>query len=218
MSAPLRWVRGEQSPGLGGLVLAHDHAGITPGLLLWAGRLASIGLEVVLPDLAWRQDPEVGDAGGLEDMANARVALEDAGHERVFALGLGLGAGIAFGAVSVLSGFAGCVAVHPHIVLQTLTTYRPIQPLDLVAGLRCPLQLHFSGEDPAEHVALASSRLSARNLVHQIYTYGDTKHGFAEYDHPNFDGPATTRLEVRAFRFFQRLTPHPSSKIELNRP
>ena len=156
------------------------------------------GLELRLAPLgSFIEHLEVKDVSRLRE---GRQLLKNRGARRCFAIGFGRGAVYALMAGSVAVGFDGIVGFDPPMVLPTLSSDLSIQPMDLIPGLHCPVQLHFSTGGPTtpEQVEVLRRRLVLRTIIHQIYLYPGVSQGYC--------ASADSRVAwVRSCRFLAHL-------------
>lgn len=192
-----------------GVVLVPDAGGLDATLRDYAGRLVDRGYAVALPDLWWRLpappptatgadraaaadllcDPEV-----LQDLASARAALGEL--RRVFVMGFSLGGLYARMGACAMLGFVGAVEFYGRVVYPAVGPRRPAQPLDLLPGLRCPIQCHFGSDDavaPPAHVDDLEARLRLRQVGSQVFRYPGCAHGFLDPSSPAWR-PTEARL------------------------
>jgi len=178
-----------------GLLVFQEAFGVNAHMRSVADRFAADGYMAIAPDVFWRIKPgieldygEAAIAKGLELMmqfdpdqgivdAGATLAALRALQEcqgKVGVVGFCLGGGLAYLTaarhdVDVAIGYYG-VGTETH--------------LDEADAIRCPLLLHFSGEDrfvTAETVAQIDDRFAARSDA-AVYLYADAQHGFNSND------------------------------------
>jgi dienelactone hydrolase len=188
---------------LGGVVLL----GIGPEAALDA-RAASLlaeGFAVVVPDLWWRAAPGEGDGlsdpEAIADIAAARDLLPRGPR---FVVGFGDGGLHARMAACAVLGLAGAIDYHGPIIYAGVSARRPIQPLDLLPGLSCTLQVHAVGRDPAvppHHVEALERRLAGTSCGWQILHYPNQEPGFLEPDRAAFDADAAALAWSRGLSF-----------------
>ena len=130
--------------------------------------LEQAGFEVVVPDLGGDPtDPEV-----IRLLTAARDLLP-AGPR--FVVGTGNGGLYARIAACAVLGLAGAVSFGGRISYAGVNIRQPIQPMDLLPGLSCPLQCHFEADDPAApaaHVDELERRLAGTSRPWQLFRYG----------------------------------------------
>ncbi|MDP2311423.1 MAG: dienelactone hydrolase family protein [Pseudomonadota bacterium] len=179
----LRATRTAPAVARGGVVLVPDGQGSTPGSESAAAQLVDAGFVVVVPDLAWRtprQPPPEGDPGyGLSDpeaIADLVAARELLPPGARFVVGVGLGGLYARVAACAVMGLAGAVGFGGRVSYSGVNAKHPIQPLDLLPGLSCPLQCHFDIHDaaaPPAHVDELERRLAGTTQPWQVFRYGN---------------------------------------------
>ncbi|MDP2306608.1 MAG: dienelactone hydrolase family protein [Pseudomonadota bacterium] len=154
----------------GGVVLVvDDDASVAPILQ----PLVSLGFVVVVPDLAWRHGPAgLSDPEVIQDLVAARNLLPAGAR---FVVGTASGGLYARVAACAVLGLAGAVSFGGRISYAGVNARHPIQPMDLLPGLSCPLQCHFEADDPAApaaHVDELERRLAGTSQPWQVFRYG----------------------------------------------
>lgn len=204
-----------------GVVLVGEAGGVDDALLDYARQLAAREFTVAIPDLWWRRGgappartaaeataaaAELSDPEALRDIAAARGLVLGAG--RTFVVGFSVGGVYARLAACAMLGFAGAVEFYGRIVYPTISARKPMQPLDLLPGLGCPLQCHFGDLDPVAppaHVEALEARLRQRPVPTQLFHYPDCGHGFMNPARPGWDPAAATLAWARATTFLDML-------------
>ena len=156
----------------GGVLLVPDHVEAEPGEVDAAvARLVAAGFVVVVPELGWRGGECLSDPDAIADLRAARDLLPPG---RRFVVGLGQGGLYARLAACAVLGLAGAVSFGGRVSYPGVSAQRPMQPLDLLPGLGCPLQCHFDQADddtPAGHVDELERRLSGTSQPWQVFRY-----------------------------------------------
>lgn len=200
----------------GGIVLISEIHGVEPSLREHADRLARLGFTVAMPDLWWRQgkpdlsSPEaiaagveaLADSAALADVRSALGALP-AGLPR-FVMGFCIGGLYARMAACTLPGLSGAIEFYGRVIYPGTTPNKPVQPLDLLVGLSCPLQCHFGTEDlvaPPRHVDMLEQRLAGRPFPGQVYRYAGCGHRFMNPRATTFNRVAAELAWSRVKRF-----------------
>jgi len=176
---------GGAAPPVGGVVLVEPDGlsgGEPPEASPACRTLVNAGFLVVVPDLAWRfvgggpaadaadlfTDPEV-----IADIGAARLLLPETAPR--FVVGEGAGGLYARLAGCAQRGFDGVVGFGGRTWYSGVSAAHPIQPLDLLPGLACPLQCHFDDDDPAATPAQVDElerRLANGTRPWQVFRYG----------------------------------------------
>lgn len=188
-----------------GLLIIPAIFGIDPGMQQLATDLAAHGAVVLVPDPFWRTDPGVtgfDEAGFARGMARAR-AFDAAQGQADFGVALAAlkarpecngraaALGVCFGGRFALLA-AAAAQVEAAITFHGggLTRH-----LDLAPQVRCPLSLHFAGDDnsiPPADIAAIRAAFSAHPDL-RLEVYPGVKHGFTHPTSPNFDPPAAAK-------------------------
>lgn len=204
----------------GAVILLSEGSGIDAALLEFAQRLRRAGYAVALPDLWWRDPPQPGDpprdvaaavaavrdTDALQDIRAVRAALVPNG--RVFVVGFCLGGLYARMAACAVPGLAGAVEFYGRLVYPNISPTKPVQPLDLLPGLACPLQCHFGDADPScppSHVDELERRLASRTQPSQVFRYPGCGHGFLNPARPEFRAGRAATAWARAVNFLDQL-------------
>jgi dienelactone hydrolase len=149
---------------------------------------------------------DLSDAEAIADIAAARDLLP-AGLPR-FVIGFGAGGLYARLAACALLGLSGAVDFYGRVYYPGVSARRPIQPLDLLPGLSCPLQVHAAGRDPATtlpHLQELERRLAGTSRPWQVFRYPGRDPGFVERDQPGWDPDAAATAWARAVSFLLHL-------------
>lgn len=204
----------------GGVVLVCEVAGIDAALRDYARRLATEGWSVAMPDLWWRRGrPPVDtseaihaavaalpDHEALADIQAARAALP-AGLPQ-FVVGFCVGGLYARMAGCTQLGLAGVVEFYGRIVYPSISAAKPVQPLDLLPGLSCPIQSHFGTHDavaPEAHIDELERRLRARTTPSQVFRYEGCRHAFMNPDRPAWAPDEACTAWGRALTFLEQV-------------
>lgn len=205
----------------GGVVLVSEVFGVNEALRGYAGKLVDRGFVVAMPDLWWREGrppmtsheeiaaavERVRDGQAMADVAAARTVLGiGAPH---FVMGFCLGGLYARMAACVVPGLAGAVEFYGRVVYPVITANKPVQPLDLLPGLCCPLQVHVGTEDhvaPRSHVNELERRLQARPQPSMVFRYEGCGHAFMNPDRAAWRPEEATVAWGRVVNFLEHLT------------
>ena len=207
----------EASDPQGAVVLISEVSGVDDALLGYANRLVEEGYTVAMPDLWWRSGrPDLSVEGGMaraieavrdsEALFDVREALAGLAGRPVprFVMGFCLGGLYARMAACALPGLSGAVEFYGRIRYPGTTEQKPVQPLDLVSGLGCPIQCHYGSEDtvaPPAHVDELEQRLGGRAYPAQVFRYAGCGHAFLNPHRPSFRAEPAALAWSRAIRF-----------------
>lgn len=208
MSAYLALPESGQGPGI---VLLQEIFGVNIAMREKASKLAAQGYVVMVPDLFWRQTPNVqlgyDDAGraegfkllqsfdfakGVEDIKATFHALKSRPECRCapafvgFCIGgkLAVMAGAAESSASAVVSFYG-VALENN--------------LDQLRALQMPTQLHFGDHDahiPLEKVETISSAVMGQSNIN-VYVYKGGQHGFFNHQRDEVFNEEASALALR---------------------
>jgi carboxymethylenebutenolidase len=202
-----------------GVVIAQEIFGVNNALRASADGLAAKGFAVLVPDLFWRLEPGVDlgygdadrqkamalmgkfDAGqGVADIGAAVTALRahPSCNGKVAVVGFCLGGTLAYLAAARLGVDAAVsyygTAIHQH--------------LGEAASIRCPLLLHFAGNDafvPPQAVAGIGEAFAGHDDV-EMHVYPGVNHAFANIDRAGiYDREAATLAHERTEALLRRL-------------
>jgi carboxymethylenebutenolidase len=209
--------------------LALPPAGRGPGLLLWqeifgvnehiravAEQYALDGFVVLAPDVFWRQAPRVdlGYVGAdreravvlmqayaadhaLADMATAVKALRQRNEvtSRVGTLGYCMGGRLAYLAAAT-AGVDAAVAFYGGGIHGQL---------ERAAGITCPTQFHFAGQDdhiPMDAVERVRAAMAGKDA--EVFVYPGALHGFNCWARASYHAPSAALAHGRALAFLAR--------------
>lgn len=191
----------------GGVVLAHDIAGVTPSSKEFARTLSRMGYACIVPDLYYRSGVGAGEEGiarvdvdavftdgrmlaDLEDAAAFLGSVIGVDHSRLGVVGIGRGGRLAMLlAARHPYGFRCLSAIDPVLGKVELPdgSVRTRVALEVASMLTCPTQVIVAGrsgnsdEDEAERLA---TDLGDRG---QVITYADAGADFLDEDSATFD-------------------------------
>lgn len=230
MDQPIRtdWI--DIAPGFAGY-LALPPAGKGPGLVLWseifgvnphirsvAAQYALDGFVVLAPDVFWRQASRVelgyegkdrqramtlmqgyGDADMGADILSSIAALrarpEIAGG-KLGTVGYCMGGKMAY-LTAATAGVDAAVAYYGGGIHKQL---------DLAAGITCPVQYHFGGED--DHIpppAVQSVRDAMTGKQAEVHVYPGAQHGFNCWARGSYDPASAALAHGRTLEFLAGL-------------
>jgi carboxymethylenebutenolidase len=201
-----------------GLVLLQEIFGVNAAMRDMADRYAEEGYVVMVPDLFWRLERDVdlgyGDADfekalGLHERFDADRAIDDiedtlaalrahpSHRGKVGALGYCLGGRLA--TLAAARTDVDCAIGYYPVGLERY--------LDEAPAIRCPLMLHFAGDD-AHCDATVRERVQqalAGKPGVEIYTYPGCDHAFASSSRPQFDKAASMMAYSRSLAMLRRV-------------
>lgn len=222
---PAFWSHPELGGPFPGLVLLHDHWGLTSHVRTQARRFAERGYYVIAPDLFDEQTPateaqaqalsvQMGEAALSRVIATLRALLS---HHRcnskVGVIGWGLG-----GQLALQTG------IFNDDVLAVVSFYGlpDISPAEL-RSLTCPLLALFAELDslitPSEIKTLCAT-LDEMDLAHEVVVYPDVGRGFFDDSRPDtFQAVAAWDAWTRSLAFLnEQLDVQPPASPEEFRP
>lgn len=217
---PAFWSHPEPGGPFPGLVLLHDHWGLTAHIRSEARRFAQEGYYVIAPDLFNRQVAtsldqaqllveQVG-AAALSYVAAALQALKT--HHncngKVGLVGWGLGAQLALRTAVTRDDLRALV-----IFYEVAGDIGP----DLLRALHCPLLAIFAGQDPASPAATVDrlrETLNESEQAHEVVVYPGVGRDFFDDSCASFDAEAATEAWRRALEFLNAHLDVPPREID----
>ena len=193
-----------EAPGPGLLIIPAIF-GVDPGMQQLATDISAHGFTVLVPDPFWRTDPGVcgfDEAGFARGRARAKAFDLDQGRADVQAAlawikarpgsnGKAAALGVCFGGRFALFAAADGVA-------DAAVTFHGgglDGHLDLAPLVKCPISLHFAGDDagaaPAQVDAIRAA--FAAHPDARVAVYPGVQHGFTHPGSPKFDAPAAAK-------------------------
>jgi carboxymethylenebutenolidase len=205
---PAFWAHPELGGPFPGLVMLHDHWGLTPHIRSQARRFAEQGYYVIAPDLFNRQT-----ATSLEQ---ARVLIEQVGevalshvkaatsalltHHRcntkIGLIGWGLGGKLALQTAVYREDLSGVVLFYS---LPDEVSTAELRVLDE------PVLAIFGGADPdspADKVERLRQTLAGSKMNHEVVVYPDAGRDFFDDSRVSFNADAAEDAWTRALAFF----------------
>jgi carboxymethylenebutenolidase len=210
------------------VIMYMDAFGIRPQLGEMAGRLASHGYLVALPNLYHRtpfapfdpkqvavEGPERARFKGMVASINSPMVMRDTAavlkhldtlpvtRGAIGALGYCMGGGYALAAAG---SFPDRIAVAASFHGGSLATDKPDSPHLLAPKMRARVYVGAAGIDPTfpdEQRQRLEAALQDAGVSHTIETYENAKHGFAVNGHLVYDREASERHWERLLRLLQ---------------
>jgi carboxymethylenebutenolidase len=214
-------------PGNGAaVVLAAEAYGINDFTREVAAKLASLGYVVVVPDYYRGQGPT--DRDNYQDFSEVMVAIDalDFGRathdvmasvtyalelpgvdpDRVGVWGYCTGGTLALLTAALDPRLAAAVVFFPsQPTFPELTAKRPVQPVDLLWNIACPIQLLYGDQDFLKDVMPEiERRLNQWGIEHEIKVYAGAGHAFSAPDPPLRHDAADRASWVDATAFASR--------------
>jgi carboxymethylenebutenolidase len=201
-----------------GIILLQEIFGVSKHLRAVADLYAEEGYVVLVPDLFWRMQPGV-------DLGYSEAELEKAfAFYARFDVDQGIGDAIdALKALRALPECEGSVAALGYCLggalayllaarsdVQCAISYYGVaieQSLAEASRIKCPLLLHFAGDDkfvPPSAVAQIRAAFSGRQDV-EIYVYPKVDHAFNNDERPSYDKPAAMMAHSRSIALLRRV-------------
>ncbi len=205
-----------------GIVLLQEIFGVNRSMRAVADYYAEEGYVVIVPDLFWRIEPgielgysdaEVQQARGYKQQFDIDTSIDDIAATiaalralpqcvgKVGVLGFCLGGRLAF--LTAARTDVDCAVSYYGGGIE--------QSLDEAGQIRCPMALHFGGDDshiPMDAVAQVQGALAGRDDV-EIYIYPGAGHGFAASARASYDKPAAMMAHSRSIALFRTVMgPH----------
>jgi carboxymethylenebutenolidase len=227
--APCHFFAPPQTGSRPAVIFYMDGIGIRPALCDMAGRLASNGYYVLLPNLyyrsgpikpfeaanAFKEGPERDRLMPLVRSLNNKLLMEDTASfldfleaqpsiagQKIGCLGYCMGGPFALSAAGT---FPEHIAAAASIHGGRLATDQPDSPHLLAPKMRATIYVGIAGIDPhftPEEKQRLESALSSAGVKHTVEIYPDVKHGFAVNDTPVYDRPASERHWQQILKLF----------------
>jgi carboxymethylenebutenolidase len=211
------------------IVLGAEAYGINAFTRDVAARLAAAGYVVLVPDYyrgeSLSRPDDYSDftevmgfidrldfGQGTHDMLAAidhARSLSTVDGRRVLVWGYCTGGTLALLAACLDRQLAGAVLFFPsQPTFPELTPKRPVQPIDLLWNVACPVQLLYGDEDPilATLAPEIERRLTQWGVEHEIRVYAGAGHAFSAPDPPLRNDAADTASWPDALAFAARVT------------
>lgn len=201
------------------VIILTEMFGVTDAMRIAAQGFAEEGIPALVPNMFWRADiPRALDYEG-EDRATAWTRL--AGFDKVQGVrDVGMAADWLAGKVGVsrpllLVGFCGgglwsylAAATGRYAASASFYALGIAKHLDLMPGIKCPMQLHYGMVDP--HVPRdeidAVSAAASRNSNVEVHTYEKAGHSFANVKRPTYDADSTKLAMQRIREMIDRIS------------
>ncbi len=179
------------------VLLAPRALGASDALSSRVARMRARGWRVAVVSVA--QDA-AGDVEVLGTLGRVRPVVAPTGPCFVLGLGAAMGVHARMAACVGGSAWAGAVSFGGRIVYGALDAQHPIQPLDLLPGLACPLLCHVAegSETPRHHVDELCRRLDRLHVSSLVYRYAEGVDFAAE-------GVDADRAWARSLTFLEHL-------------
>jgi carboxymethylenebutenolidase len=217
---PAFWSHPELGGPFPGLVLLHDHWGLTAHIRSEARRFAQEGYYVIAPDLFNRQVATslaqaqlLVEQVGAAALSYAEAALQvlKTHHNcngKIGLIGWGLGAQLALRAAVTRDDLRALVIFYE--------VAGDVEP-DLLRALHCPLLAIFAGQDPASPAATVDrlrGTLDESEQAHEVVVYPGVGRDFFDDSCASFDAEAATNAWQRALEFLNAHLDVPPKEID----
>ena len=201
-----------------GIVLLQEIFGVNANMRTIADDYAARGYNTVVPDLFWRQEPDVeldpGDAADRERAAallrglDTSLALDDAHAAAEHLRSLSVQSS-SVGAVGYCLGGKLAYLMATRLGIDAAASYYGVGiqgVLDEAQDIRCPLLMHIAEEDPLcpPKAQQAIKRALEPKGDVTILNYPDVGHAFARRGSSHFDPAAAKRADQETADFFSR--------------
>lgn len=195
------FVRPEGNAVVPAILLFPAIAGVNDYIRRTADRLAARGYAVAALDYYSRegQAPDISSADKIREAAaalsdsrtlgDARQVVEffrgqpDIRADKIAALGFCIGGNYALQAGCKNLNLSACVDFYGAIKYKTITTNKPISPLDRVPDLTAPLLCHFGDADrsiSSDDVHELTQALYQHQKNYELFRYAGAPHAFDE--------------------------------------
>ena len=227
-------------PGpFGAVALIHHMPGWDQASKEMARKLAVNGFVTIAPDFHYRQRQVVGrdasdadvstfvrEEGGMPDarcMADVSGAIEYLRslpyvNGRIGIIGFCSGGRQTYMAACTINGVDAAVDCWGGGVVsseQEISDRQPVAPIDLTAGINCPLLGLFGDEDQRpspEAVAETEAELKRLGKTYEFHMYPNAGHGFFAVDRPSYRQPAAVDGWEKVISWFNRYLNVPVSE------
>jgi carboxymethylenebutenolidase len=182
-----------------GLLLIHQHSGLTGYLKTAAYQFAQLGYTAVIPNLyhmlGYPAETHIDKGTEIQnktaDPDFVRVidqgwrhvcARNDVNPSRVGVIGYCMGGRIGIHFVAATPGVRAFVAYYPSVADEPTTRTRPRHPCDAVREIKCPTMVLYGGNDrtstfPVQQRVMESFHANGQPLEWHYFHFGN--HGFA---------------------------------------
>lgn len=188
--------RGEPGPGL---LLIHQHSGLTGYLKTAAYRFAQLGYTTVIPNLyhmlgypaethidkgteIQNKTPDPDFVRVIDQGWRYVLARNDIDASRVGVIGYCMGGRIGIHFVAATPAVRAFIAYYPSVRDEQPSRIRPRHPCDAAREIRCPSMVLYGGRDSTSTIevqqrVMASFLANGQPLEWHFFPYGN--HGFA---------------------------------------
>ncbi len=220
-SLPAFWAHPELGGPFPGLVMLHDHWGVTPHLRTQARRFAEQGYYVIVPDLFKRQIASTPDQAralteqlGEAALSHVRAAIHallthHKCNSKIGLIGWGMGGKLALQTATYRDDLCGVVMFSS---LPEGVSAAELRMLDE------PVLAIFGENDaacPPEKVEQMRQLLSGSKLAHEVVVYAGADRDFFDDSRPAFNADAAVEAWTRALTFLDtHLDVPPRASVE----
>ncbi len=210
-----------------GIVVIHHMPGWDEATKEMTRKLAHHGYVAIDPDLHYREGPEstaeeaaaaaraaggVPDARCIGDVEGAMRYLRSLPYSsgKVGIIGYCSGGRQVYLVACNVAGLDAAVENYGGRIVapaDQLNERQPVAPIDMTAGLSCPLLGLFGIEDAnpsPEHVQAQEAELKRLGKTYEFHTYENAGHGFFAVDRPSYRQEAAVDGWKRVFEWFGR--------------
>ncbi len=199
-----------------GIILFQEIFGVNESIKEIADYYAEEGYVVLAPDLFWRIEPHIELDYHPDNYSRAmdlysRFNEDQAIGDILLTLSAIRTIPECMGRIGALGFCLGGKLVHlaaAHTDIDCGVSYYGVgieDNLDLIKKISCPLIYHFGSNDkyiPTSAVQEITNAFSRSENV-KVYTYQSVDHGFANFQHKNYDKPASMMAHSRSIGLFR---------------
>ncbi len=202
---PAFWAHPDAGGTYPGLVVIHDHGGLTASIRRLVRRLAERGHYVIAPDLSAQSSPAAPDDLKLPAIAAAINALRTHNHCNgdIAIIGFGTGGTLALQTAAQRDDLKAAVAFNGS----------PEPFLPLLAATTTPILAFYGGQDaaiPAPAIAELKTRLAAASAAHEVVVYAEAGRDFFDDALPGYAADAAADANRHMLQFLDAHLTDPS--------
>jgi carboxymethylenebutenolidase len=210
-----------------GIVVVMEAFGLNGHIKDVAARIAAEGFITLAPDLYYREPKRVVGydelpaaialmtglydgkiVGDMDAAISALLAEPGVRGQKVGVTGFCMGGRISFLTACMSARVAAAAPFYGGGIGSVQKSERtPTAPIDLVAGLSCPVLAFYGGDDPfipAAEIEHVRATLAKRGPQHQVVVYAGAPHGFFCSERDSFRPDAARDAWEKLLRFFRR--------------
>lgn len=211
-----------------GLIIVHEIFGLDEHIKDLAQRFARQGLRVWAPDLFWKASEQGFDRSNLDQMRSFFFSLPDnqviallqsvlrlaESHpavitDKIGSIGYCMGGALSLMLAGRSKNLAFVIDYYGRVLYPEISDNKPLNPIDYVEGINCPVLALFSGIDPIiplNQIKLLEDKLTELGKSYELKVYNNAEHAFFNDRRDHYNKEAAENAWALTLAFINKIT------------